>query len=537
MREVSRPPLAPGSADTVAAALTRQALRPGDQTFLVFEGADGRTAVRTYSESEVRANRAARVLKRLGVRRGDTFHVHLANSLEFFDCWFGAAKLGAIMVPTNPLSTAEELTYIIGHAEPAVTITSPDLVEAVLAARRLGAEVPQLLVTGTGITGTSGLSFEEEMSRESAAPPDTPAPGPLDVVTMLYTSGTTSRPKGVLVTNANYLHVGEAMAQFLRLRPEDRHLVVLPLFHANAQYYSTMSALVTGASVAVMERFSASRWGQQAARHGATVASLFAAPIRMILAQPANSADGMNHLRVALFAQNLTEEQLEAFQHRFGCELLQIYGMTETIAPPTLNPLCGKRRNMSIGRPALWARLRIIDETGSDVHPGQVGELLVGGEPGTTLMAGYFKDPEATVDAMSDGWLSTGDNVRVDADGYLYFVDRGKDMIKCAGENVASSEVERVVNAHPAVFESAAIGVPDPIRDESIKVFVVLHAGARATERDIIEWCAARLSKFRVPGFIEFVDTLPRTSVGKVQKHLLRRTGQQQAITQEGIGQ
>jgi crotonobetaine/carnitine-CoA ligase len=537
MREASPRPLPPGSADTVAAALTCQARKAGDRTFLVFEGADGTTATRTYSESELRANRAARLLQRLGVRRGDTFHVHLANSLEFFDCWFGAARIGAIMVPTSPLSTAEELTYIIGHAEPALTITSPDLVDVILAARRLGAEVTHLLVTGPWVTGPSGRSFEEELSRENDTLPNAPAPGPLDVVAMLYTSGTTSRPKGVLVTNANYMHVGETMAQFLRLRPDDRQLVVLPLFHANAQYYSTMSALVTGASVAVMERFSASRWGQQAARHGATVASLFAAPIRMILAQPADPADRTNQLRVALFAQNLAEEQLEAFQQRFGCGLLQIYGMTETIAPPTLNPLFGERRNVSIGRPALWARLRIVDETGGDVNSGQVGELLVGGEPGTTLMAGYYKDPVATVTAMNDGWLSTGDNVRVDADGYLYFVDRGKDMIKCAGENVASSEVERVVNAHPAVYESAAIGVPDPIRDELIKVFVVLHAGASATESDIIEWCSARLSKFRVPRFVEFVDTLPRTSVGKVQKHLLRRTGQVQAITQEGISQ
>ena len=186
---------------------------------------------------------------------------------------------------------------------------------------------------------------------------------------------------------------------------------------------------------------------------------------------------------------------------------------------------------MTIGRPAPWARLRVVDEDGHDLGPGQTGELLVGGEPGITLMVGYFNNPEATAAAIRDGWLRTGDNVRLDGDGFLQFVDRGKDMIKRAGENVASGEVERVINAHPAVFESAVIGVPDPMRDEAILAFVVLHQGATATEQDVIAWCAERLSKFRVPNFVRFTDALPQTSVGKIQKHLLR----QQALETERI--
>ncbi|MBI5949990.1 MAG: AMP-binding protein [Chloroflexi bacterium] len=501
--------------DTVAGVLARQAQLHGNNTFFVFEDAAGRVIERTYGEVDERATRFAQVLQARGVGPGDNFHVHLANCLEFFDCWFGAARLGAVMVPTNPLSTAHELSYVLEHAGCRLSVTSPDLSDTV----RLAGELDHLLATGP--------DFEAALAAEDAQSAQLPGTGALDPVGMLYTSGTTSLPKGVLVTNANYLFVGNTVAQYLRLWPDDRHLVVLPLFHANAQYYSTMSALVTGASVAVMDRFSASRWSQQAARHRATIASLFAAPVRMILAQEPNPADRQHSLRVALFAQNVSEEQLSTFEARFGVGLLQIYGMTETVALPTLNPLCGDRRNMTIGRPSPWSRLRVVDAEGCDVATGEVGELLVGGDLGTTLMAGYFKNPKATAETFRDGWLHTGDNVRFDADGYLHFVDRGKDMIKRAGENVASGEVERVLNAHPAVFESAVIGVPDPIRDEAILAVVVLNEGARATEAELIAWCADRLSKFRVPSFVRFTETLPRTSVGKVQKHLLRKQAQE----------
>jgi carnitine-CoA ligase len=196
--------------------------------------------------------------------------------------------------------------------------------------------------------------------------------------------------------------------------------------------------------------------------------------------------------------------------------------MTETIAPPTLNPIFGERRNMSIGRPTLPSRVRVVDESGRDVRVGEVGELLVGGDPGWTLTAGYVDDPGVTAEAMRGGWFHTGDNVRADADGYIWFVDRAKDMIKRAGENVAAGEVESIVNVHPSVFESAAVGVPDEMRDEAIKVYVVLRPGAEATEEGIIVWCRERLARFKVPSYVEFVDELPRTPVGKIRKEALR---------------
>ena len=461
-----------------------------------------------------RAALTAGVLSGHGIGRGDKVHVHLWNCPEFFDVWFGAARLGAVIVPTNPLLTADELTYVVGHAGTKLSVTQSDLLGTVSS---VAGDRP-VLVTGEA-SGTA-RSFDDELAE--ASPIEDGDPGPTDVAAVLYTSGTTSRPKGVLVTHANYLHVGEVVAHHLRVTPEDRMLITLPLFHANAQYYSTMSALVTGSSVIVMARFSASRWASVAKSHQATLASLFAAPIRMLLAQPRNGDHARNQLRAVLFSQNVTEEQLAEFEERFDCPLLQLYGMTETIAPPTLNPLYGERRNMTIGRPTLGARLRVVGEDGAEVPDGEVGELLVGGESGTTLMAGYLGDDDATRAALMDGWLRTGDNVRVDEAGYLHFVDRAKDMIKRAGENVAASEIESALNAHPAVFESAAIGVADAMRDEAIAAFVVLANEASVTENELTEWCASRLAAFKVPGSIEFVDSLPRTSVGKIQKEELR---------------
>src|SRR5215213_6776753 len=511
---------------TLAALLERRAREQGRCTFLIFEDGEGGVCEVTYAEQLTRAGRLAALLRRLDIGRGDTFHVHLANCPEFYDCWFAAALLGAEIVPTNPLSTTDELTYVLTHAECSVSITTPDLVSAIFGACNAGAPVRYVLLARTLDALPDAMVLTREMAGLEPIAPD-PAVGATDVAAMLYTSGTTSRPKGVLVTNANYLHAGEVVAQHLRVRPDDRLFICLPLFHGNAQYYSTMAALVSGATVVLVDRFSASRWAKQASRHRATVASLFAAPMRMLLAQPPSPDDAANDLRITLFAQNLGDEDVRTFEERFGTPLLQLYGMTETVAPPTMNPIYGDRRHQSIGLPVIGTTLRIVDQDGGDVETGEVGQLMVHGEAGRTLMAGYFKNPEATAAALRDGWLATGDNVRADADGYLYFVDRGKDMIKRAGENVATSEVERVVNEHPAVFESAAIGVPDPIRDEAIKVFVVLNDGMRATDDEIIAWCAARLARVKVPSFVAFVTELPRTSVGKIQKHLLRMAEQQ----------
>jgi crotonobetaine/carnitine-CoA ligase len=283
-----------------------------------------------------------------------------------------------------------------------------------------------------------------------------------------------------------------------------------------------MSALVSGASVALASRFSATNWGRQACDMGATLGSLFAAPVRMILAHPAGASDANSRLRTVLFARNLRDAEALEFERRFGTRLVQLYGMTETVLPATMNPNDDTRRWDSIGRPLPAVKSDLIDERGNTVAGDTVGEIRVAGRLGETLALGYWRNAQATAETFTEQGLRTGDLARRDNDGFLYFVDRAKDMIKRSGENVSASEVERVAAEHPAIAECAAIGVPDPIRDEAVVLVAVARPDQQVSPEDIIDWCRERLSPFKVPSSVVFTEALPRTSVGKVRKTDLR---------------
>jgi crotonobetaine/carnitine-CoA ligase len=506
---------------TLRIALEQKVEAGPDRPFLVFEDVAGQVRRYTYAAFDAQVNRTARLLRDLGVGRGDRFTVHLPNCPEFLFFWFGGAKLGAVMVPTNVLEPPEAMAYLLAFSESTVAVTGPEHLGAITAVRDRCPRLRQVVLCGAGRAAPGTERYEEVVATQPATLPDFGV-RPLDDCAMCFTSGTTSRPKGCQITHANYIYAGESVSKSLRLVPDDRHLVVLPLFHVHAQYYQTMSALVVGASLALMARFSASRYLDQAIAHEATVGGLFAAPIRMILAQPRRPEHRQNRLRLVQFAMSVTEGQLDEWHERFGAPLVQMYGMTETIGQPTINPLDAPRKNMSIGTVALGYECRVVDEAGREVPPGVEGQLIVRGEPGVTLMKGYFRNPEATAATIRDGWLWTGDVVRMDEEGYFWFVDRAGDLIKRAGENVSAGEVEAVLRQHPAVFDAAVVGIPDPMRDEAVLAWVVLRAGARATAGELIAFCAPRLAPFKVPAVVEFRDELPRTPVGKIQKHLLR---------------
>ena len=514
-------------ARTLATLLEARAQSTPGAPFVIFDDLRGAVTTRTYGEFDRAVNRTAHLLGRLGVRRGGTITLLLTNCLEFLALWFGAARIGAVIVPVNTASSASELEYLVAHSESRLIFTQAARFELARQVRDRCPRAEEVLVCGSGAPSPS-VDFGRLVADCPETAPEGPPPSPADEAAILYTSGTTARPKGVLVTHANYLRAGETVARAVRLTPEDRQLAVLPLFHGNAQYYSTMSALVAGASMALTARFSASRFFDQAIAHRCTVSSLFAAPIRMLLAQPRRPEHAENRLRVVIFAQSVTPAQLDEWEERFHAPLMQLWGMTETMGPPLINPLDGERRNMSMGLPAPGYAARLVDKGGGPVACGGIGQIVVRGEPGVSLMKGYHKDPAATAETLRDGWLWSGDNARQDADGYYHFVDRAKDMIKRAGENVAASEVEAVIREHPDVFDCAVIGVADEMRDEAILAVVVPRpattgsATAGLTEEVVVDWCRERLAGFRVPRFVRFRTELPRTAVGKVRKHVLR---------------
>ncbi|ADG05087.1 class I adenylate-forming enzyme family protein [Kyrpidia tusciae] len=499
--------------------------RQPDKPFLLYEDPSQELETFTYGEMESRIARMAGLFRELGVSRGTIVNLHMNNSPIFYMAWLGAARLGAALLCTNPLSSVDELRYLLNHSGAVLSITDRHSAEAIGEAAEACPDLHHILVAaepGEPLPSQRMLP----LSASLAGAPDARIHETGDSEMMagiLYTSGTTSKPKGVIITHANYIYAGETMARGVRLGPDDRQLAVLPLFHGNAQYYSTMSALVVGASIGLTARFSASRYFKQAIRLRATVGSLFAAPIRMILRQPYDPEDRNHSLRAVWFAQSVTREELRLFSERYGDILLQLYGMTETMGTPLMNPLDGDRRNETIGLPTLGYEVRVVDDAGRDCPVGIPGQIIVRGTPGRSIMKGYYKNEEATRETIRDGWLYTGDVAKIDAEGYFHFVDRIKDMVKRAGENVAAGEVEAVLLQHPDVADAAVIGVPDPIRDEKIVAYLIPRSPEHAPAEDLIEYCRQRLARFKVPEEILFVEELPRTSVGKIQKHILRQ--------------
>lgn len=517
----------------LSALLADRAEKFGDRTFLFFERqpvanakeCDARDAFRqtlSFRELDERVNQACHFLCSQGLIRGDVYNLHLPNCPAFLILWLAGARLGAIMMPTNVMASADELGYLLEHSSAKIVFTTAEHQSMLERCEDKIEGLKKIILCDPYTTDLAADSFDALLVEQPVKACDCPV-SETDLAAIMYTSGTTSRPKGVMVTHANYLTAGQTVADAIELTEDDRHFVVLPLFHGNAQYYSTMSALIRGASIVLMDRFSASQYFDKCIEYDCTVASLFAAPMRMLLAQPNNPDHRANRLRVAMYAQNLTEQQMLEWQQRFGAPLLQLWGMTETMGPPLMNPLHGERRNWTVGKPAGAYEVILRNETGDAVEAGQEGEISVKGVAGKTIMGGYFRNPEATGDTIRDNWLQTGDNAIQDDDGYFRFVDRKKDMIKRSGENVSSAEVENVILQHAAVFECAVIGLPDEIRDESIVGVVVLHQGRQVTVDELIQFCIDKLAKFRVPQHIIFTDSLPKTSVGKIQKHLIRK--------------
>ena len=505
--EATDPPMA----DPVAfsSVWVRAVERDGDAVFLIFERPDGATAAWTYEQFDAVVTDVAVGLIQRGVVPGDSVHLALTNTPAFVALWLAANRLGAWIVPSDPMGKVPELADHIERTRPKAGFCAIDRAETYRQAAQVS---PDLAITE--VDEASG-SLDALMGDARV---DWPSVDCRDRAAVMFTSGTTGRPKGVEITQANYAFCGQVMAERADLSPDDRQLVVLPLFHANAQYYSFASAIWTGASVVLMPAFSASGFLAQAARHQATCASLFAAPMRMILARGA-PVDGVV-LRHCWYAQNIADDQYETLAEWFGCRPRQLYGMTETI-PAVLTEPPDNPVPSSMGQVTPGCHVMVRD-----------GEVLVGGTPGLTLFAGYLDDPATTTASFTaDGWFRTGDRARLDEDGRHYFDGRHSDVLKVAGENVSIVEVESVLASHPAVLEAAVVGAPDPVRDEVPVAFVVpTDSAAPPTVDELSLWCQERLAKAKLPRSFTLMDELPRTSVGKIRKFLLR---QEAEATQE----
>lgn len=491
----------------------------GDRPFLTFRSELGQIDTWTYRQFQHVVDDAAAVLVANGVAPGDPIHLCLRNSPAFIALWLATARLGAWMVPVDPASTTRDIETQLARVSPQVGFHAASRADTYLAAvggstlRTIALEETADDVRPGGRLGGDGRAEAVDV-------------GPSTRLAVMFTSGTTAQPKGVVLTHANYAHVAETMAAAASLGPDDRWLVTLPLFHANAQYYCFAPAMHVGASVALTATFSASQWVDMANELDATHASLFAAPIRMILARTPEGTTPCR-LRHTWFAQSLGPEHHRRFGELTGTLPRQLYGMTETIAIVTADRSDPPAHDL-IGEPVPGRTVRLVDPTTlADVEPGTPGMILLAGERGVDLFAEYLDD-RATTDrsfvTADDGttWFRTGDLAVLAepaAGSALHFVGRADDVIKVAGENVSLTEVEAILAQAPGVLEVAVLARPDEIRDHVPVAYVVARDQANPpTVDELATWASGQLAPQARPREWHFIDSLPRTSVGKVRR-------------------
>jgi acyl-CoA synthetase (AMP-forming)/AMP-acid ligase II len=479
----------------------------------------------SYAEFAREVDRVANGFLNLGVQRGDRIAFVLPNCGEFLFAAFAASKIGAVFVPLNPQYTAEEAEYVLRHSEASLCLTSPELLPLVDAVRGNCADLKQVIVTGSASTSVA-VSWDRFISGVAHVISNITV-DPEDLASITYTSGTTDRPKGVMLSQYAYAFAPRMRAKGLGWNESDRVLCVLPLFHVNALCHTCLAMLSVGGGIVLTEKFSASRFWDEVREYGITTSSLMRTIPQILLSLPEKPDDRDNSLR--LIVTLLSPEMHLRFEERFGCKGVPSYSLTEDILS-AIGPLDMPHEKLgSCGVPLAPEvhRIEIHDESGNALSCGQAGEIV---KQSPTVMKGYYKNPEATGKALKNGWLYTGDLGYLDEDGYLYFVDRVKDMVRRGDENISSEEVERVLNSHPAIAESAVIAVADHIRGEEVKAYIVLKSPATPASvppQEIWDFCKLHLAAFKVPRYLEYRDELPKTPSSKVQKNILRDESKQ----------
>jgi acyl-CoA synthetase (AMP-forming)/AMP-acid ligase II len=461
---------------TVFAAFERTAAAHGSRPFLqVFP----QTVEYTYARALAEVAAIAARYRAAGYGPGHRVALRLPNCAEFVLHFLALNSLGASVLPLNPDSRPAELDYILGHSEASAVITRAEL----------------------------------------DAPPPPSAPGEARECALLYTSGTTGKPKGCLLSNFYFLNVGQRYLDEGGLCAvrfgEERLITPLPLFHMNALAVSTTAMILAAGCVVQLDRFHPRTWWRDVVRSRATIVHYLGVMPAILLSLDESPEDRAHRVRFG-YGANANPKDHAAFETRFGFPLVEAWAMTETgggaiIAASREPRHVGTR---CIGRPPPDLQISMEKDN---------GELLVrqaGADPRKGFFSGYLKDPAATEEAWRDGWFHTGDAVREGPDGQLHFVDRRKNIIRRAGENIAALEVEAALAGHPAVAQVAVIATPDPVRDEEVMACVVSREGnpGLATATSIQDWCLERLAYFKAPGYVAFIDELPTTSTNKVQK-------------------
>ncbi len=496
--------------------LEESARRYSDRVALIFERR--RINYRKLTEA---VSRLATGLLNLGIKPGEKIGILLSNSPEYVFSYFGILKTGAVTLPLNSFLKTEELRYILEDAGVKFLITSSDFLEMVNQLRIRVKSLEKIIIVGKTISGT--VSFEELLA--SLPLKSGPVLLPEEVAFLLYTSGTTGHPKGVMLTHQNLLSNALSCARAIRISKRDNFICLLPMFHSFTFTVCILIPLSVGGRVTIVASVRPFK---------KVIRCILVNRVTVLVGIPAlyNLLADFNLPRLFFLfrflnplhfcisgAASLPVEVLARFEKEFRLPLLEGYGLTEASPVVSFNPLKGIRKPGSVGLPLPEIEVKVVDKNGRRLLTGEVGELLV---KGANVMKGYYNQPEETKEVLSEGWLATGDLAKIDRDGYIYIVDRKKDMVNVRGLNVYPREVEEVFYHHPAVAEVAVIGVKDEEKGEVPVAYVALKEGEKTTEKELLSFCRESIASYKVPRRIIFKASLPKTITGKILKKELR---------------
>ncbi|MBW2637323.1 MAG: long-chain-fatty-acid--CoA ligase [Deltaproteobacteria bacterium] len=483
----------------------------------------------SYAELNERVNRLANSMLEMGIQKGDNIAILSSNSNAYLEVILAGGKIGAATVTLNARLKGDELTYIINNSDAKALYTTPVFLELI---GTISEELP--LIEHYICIGESDSAYKdvyqdyEKLLAEGS--PEEPASSVVesDVLCLLYTSGTTGLPKGVMLTHRNILANCTAVIWEHNYRTGDKYLMPVPLFH-NGGLIPSISSLMAGSELVIHESFNPSEVLRSLVEDEITHAALVVAMIHFVMSVPGVENHKFEKLRYIIYGGSpISSDLLKRAVNVFGCDFIQGYGLTEaTSFASLLRPADHNTRGtpeqlkklFSAGKEMLGIEVSVINEQGKEVNPGEMGEVVV---RGATVMAGYWKMPQETEQALRDGMIYSGDIGTVDEEGYIYIMERKNDMIISGGENIYPREIEEVLSTHPAVADVAVIGVPDPAWGESVKALIIVKEGKEVTEQEIIDFCASKMAGYKKPKSVEFRTELPRNPAGKVLKRILR---------------
>ncbi|TAK33939.1 MAG: hypothetical protein EPO21_11165 [Chloroflexota bacterium] len=504
--------------------LEQHAARHPDRIGLYFED---RTW--TYAQVDATMSRIASGLRGLGLQKGDRVAVMLPNWPEFHFCTHAAWKLGAVEVPINTMYREEETSFILGNAEASVVFAFPEAARMIQGVRT---ELPSLkAVVAVGGDAPAGTMPFDELLAQGDPVCLAPEMDPDDLAAIAYTSGTTGFPKGAMLSHYNLIISIQRMRDYLGLSERDNVMQALPCFHSNASLIGMILAWFLGSSAILVERIESRKFLETVSRTRPAMFASVPTILYDILHLPGEDVESaFSSVRYVVFGAAPTGPELRRrIEERFGLKVLQSYGMTEAPNSVTFDPLVGRPNLDSVGLPMEHLTIKIVDEDDNALPIGEVGEICIGPRtdgPHAGLfkpMQGYWKSLEASISALKGGFYHTGDMGKLDEDGFLYVVDRKKDMIIRGGNNIFSAELERVLRTDERVEEVYVVGVPHERLGQVPKAYVVLKPGADAREEELKELIAARLARYKRLEHVEFVtrESLPRNALGKVLKREL----------------